>query len=413
MVKVSVIIPVYNVEKYVKECLLSVMGQTLNEIEIICINDGSTDKSWEIVQELTAGDSRFILLENEKNSGLAYTRNRGLITAQGEYVYMLDSDDTIDEEALEQLFAIGKAEQLEVVVFSADLLFENDELKKKFSKYKKTFRQQYEEIMSGKDLFILLQENQDWISQVQRFFYKREFLLENEISFINGMVHEDEPFSFEVLMKATKVKCIKNAFFNRRFREESIMTGKKNYKNLEGYLMILCRIFQLQRTQKENTRLKQAIQRYIWNMYQKAVEIYRIIEGQILSEGFESSYEEVNMLFPLFRNINIGLKEMQLLQGGEIYRQLEDIETVYVYGAGVYAKRVLTFMEPFQIVVKGMLVKNKNNNPRAVNGIKVYEAESVLDRQTPVMIGVSDKFRKEVVEELKESGFENIFELKF
>lgn len=413
MMKVSVIIPVYNVEKYIEECLESVLNQTLQEIEIICINDASTDSSWEVVQKFAARDSRLILLENEKNCGLAYTRNKGLNIARGEYVYMLDSDDSIAQTALESLFETGCQEGLDVIFFDANVMFENTGLKKKFPNYKGTLQQQYNGVMSGKELFIQWQENRVWISSVPRFFYKREFLSVNCICFINGLVHEDGPFTFEVLMKASKVKYIKQPFFNRRFREGSIMTRKSNLKNLEGYLMMICRLLQVQRNQQEDKRLHLAVQRLLCRMYQNAIGIYCTMEGQILKEGFDSRYEEVNILFCIFRDVNIGVEGVRQIQGDKVYSELIKMDKVYIYGAGIYAKKTLSLLEPFHLIVKNMLVKYKENNPRAVGGIEVRGIESVSDFHTPVIVGVSDRFREEVVEELIGRGFKNILELKF
>lgn len=102
-VKVSVIIPVYNVEIYLAECLDSVLQQTLRDIEIICINDGSTDRSSEVLQEYVNKDSRIIII-NQENKGLGSARNRGLEIATGEYVAFLDSDDWVDVDYYEKLY---------------------------------------------------------------------------------------------------------------------------------------------------------------------------------------------------------------------------------------------------------------------------------------------------------------------
>ena len=94
MPKISVIIPVYNVEKYLRECLDSLLNQTFKDIEIICVNDGSTDGSLNILNEYASKDSRFIII-NQNNQGLSAARNNGLNVAKGDYVAFLDSDDYI------------------------------------------------------------------------------------------------------------------------------------------------------------------------------------------------------------------------------------------------------------------------------------------------------------------------------
>ena len=104
MIKVSVIIPVYNVEKYLGQCLDSICSQTLKDIEIICVDDGSTDNSLEILNRYSQNDSRIVVVSQGKNKGLSVTRNTGLAIAKGEFICFIDSDDYIDEKYLEKLY---------------------------------------------------------------------------------------------------------------------------------------------------------------------------------------------------------------------------------------------------------------------------------------------------------------------
>lgn len=108
MVKVSVIIPVYNAEKYLEKCLDSVINQTLKEIEIICIDDCSTDNSYSILKEYIKKDNRIVVFKNKTNHGAGYTRNVGLNFSKGEYIGFVDSDDYIDEKYYEELYNTAK-----------------------------------------------------------------------------------------------------------------------------------------------------------------------------------------------------------------------------------------------------------------------------------------------------------------
>lgn len=106
-IKISVVVPVYNVEKYIGQCLDSILGQTLKDIEIICINDGSKDNTLEILKDYAQKDSRIILIDKE-NEGLSKARNQGTEIASGEYISFIDSDDWIDENYLEALYNAAK-----------------------------------------------------------------------------------------------------------------------------------------------------------------------------------------------------------------------------------------------------------------------------------------------------------------
>ena len=119
MPKVSVIIPVYNVELYLHQCMDSIIGQTLTDIEIICIDDGSTDSSFSILQEYAEKDNRIIVLQQE-NSGAGIARNAGMKIAQGEYLSILDSDDYFEPEMLEKAYLQCEKDKADICVFRSD-----------------------------------------------------------------------------------------------------------------------------------------------------------------------------------------------------------------------------------------------------------------------------------------------------
>ena len=116
--KVSVIIPVYNTGKYVEEAVCSIMNQTLSELEIIIVNDGSTDDSLQIVTCLQKEDSR-IIIHSQENKGLSAARNKGLKYASGDYIYFMDSDDILNRNALKTCFDKCSSENLDFVYFDA------------------------------------------------------------------------------------------------------------------------------------------------------------------------------------------------------------------------------------------------------------------------------------------------------
>lgn len=307
--KVSVIVPIYNVENYVEECIKSVLSQTLQEFELICVNDCGTDGSWEIVKNLAKDDSRIVLLENPQNLGLAATRNRGLEIAKGEYVYFLDSDDMIVKEALETLYNRAKQEQIEVQVFGASFIFETEELQSQFQTNHAQFKGLYPDITDGKSLFIKWMKEWDWLSSQPRYFYKREFLQNNQLQYIEGMLHEDEPFAFDVLMSCNRIKVTNDLFFIRRFRGNSIMTGCPTMKSVEGCIRILQHVSQRNDLYETNPDLNRAIKYYMYKIYRDACRKYkRIQECRQIQDGL------INELSPEF------LEEAQNMQ---LYNMIE------------------------------------------------------------------------------------------
>ena len=126
MTKVSVIMPVYNVEKYLPQCIESVLAQSLNDIEIICVNDGSTDDSLKVLQEFKARDNRIVIID-KANEGSGIARNTALAIAKGEYVYFVDSDDWLDNAGvLEKLYNKASTDDLDILIFGGLSCYEKD-----------------------------------------------------------------------------------------------------------------------------------------------------------------------------------------------------------------------------------------------------------------------------------------------
>ena len=139
MIKVSVIIPVYNVEDYLAQCIDSIVCQTLKEIEIICVDDGSTDKSYEILQEYEKKDNRIKLLQ-QKNAGAGIARNKGMKIAQGKYLAIVDSDDFFELDMLEKAYVQCEKDNADICVFRSD---KYDTQNQKYEPIPWTIKKQY------------------------------------------------------------------------------------------------------------------------------------------------------------------------------------------------------------------------------------------------------------------------------
>lgn len=219
MVKVSVIIPVFNVEKYINECVDSVINQTLTDIEIICVNDGSTDNSLNLLKQIP--DPRIKIISQE-NKGLAAARNEGMKHAKGEYITFLDADDFLNYSALEKLFNAAHKFSLDMVITKIinfqdgtyekftdsyfDMDFLRDSCKNKVFNYKDVYSQVLNiSVTSTGKLF------------------KREFI--KEIKFKENLIFEDTPFFIEAIFKADRVYFHDEYLYNRRIRKDSIISS--------------------------------------------------------------------------------------------------------------------------------------------------------------------------------------------
>ena len=236
--KVSVIIPIYNVEKYLRECLDSIVNQSLKEIEIICVNDGSTDNSLSILEEYSNKDKR-IKVYSQVNLGQSSARNKGLMVAKGECVYFMDSDDRLDLMALEYCYNELTKNNLDILYFDADVFFDNEKLKNNYRHMIDIYKRdsKYSGIYTGIKLFCEMKKDGKYRVAPCLQFFNRTFLIEKKISFFNGIIYEDNLFSFKCLLNAKRVSHRSITFFKRRIRENSTTTKKLTWENFYGYFI--------------------------------------------------------------------------------------------------------------------------------------------------------------------------------
>lgn len=223
-IKVSIVIPVYNVEKYLRQCLDSVINQTLKDIEIICINDESTDGSLEILQEYEKKDSRIKII-NKKNEGLSAARNQGLELAKGEYVSFIDSDDWINKTFCEALYTAAKKYDIDIAC--GGIVRVNGKRQRNKLVYTK------EEFTKDVDKKNELTKTPVY-SYVWNKIYKRESLLKSGITFPVGRVFEDLTWSIKAIYYLNGVVTTPSALYYYRKTPTSIMSAKSE-KNAKDY----------------------------------------------------------------------------------------------------------------------------------------------------------------------------------
>jgi len=221
VVKVSIIIPVYNVGEFLGECLDSVINQTLHDIEIICINDGSTDNSLDILNKYAENDTRINII-TKKNEGQGIARNIGIDKAQGEYIGFVDPDDWIDLNMYEEMYNAAVRNDANVVLCNNYTIKEG-----KIELWKKNFTYTLEKdkvikpysmvnYMDYRDRANILRiEHAPW-----RKLYKTSFLKENDIKFAPYKKAEDQPFAIDVNL-SSPVFYINKPLYYYRIRKES------------------------------------------------------------------------------------------------------------------------------------------------------------------------------------------------
>lgn len=283
-VKVSVIIPIYNVEKYIFQCIDSVIQQTLKDIEIILVDDGSPDKCPQIVDLYDKQDYRVRVI-HKSNGGLSSARNAGLKIAKGKYIYYLDADDYIESNSLEKLYSMAELNNVDMIVFNADafLDFRNKDdftLQSKANAYKEYYHRSNKYgigIMTGADLFCKMKMNGEHRSAVWLQLTRREHILVNNLTFYEGIIHEDNLYTMKSMLLATRMMFLPQILYYRRVRDNSIMTKKEGSDNFYGYFITYCEALKFINKYNFSTSVKTEALKEIESYKKQFVRLWKLL----------------------------------------------------------------------------------------------------------------------------------------
>ena len=419
--KVSIIIPVYNSERYLGECLDSVLNQTLKDIQIICVNDASTDHSEAILEEYARKDSRIVLLNNKQNGGLSYTRNHGMKVAEGEYIYFLDSDDSIVPEAMEELYAKAKKLDTDVLFFDSEMTIEGDASKQDHRLFcsKKNYGE--ERVYNGIELADKMQKCNDYRVPVWLQFWKHAFLKDADMQFYNRLIYEDELFTYQSMMMAERVACIPKTYHKYRRHTDTITLGKVRADNIKSMLIIIEEItayWNAHQTPDVNRISRKIICGLEWQINEFLKKMSETVEQLQQEWGEDSIYSHyLGIIYrPVIKQEQEAAKpeaSQKLYIQDRIFTEenlirLAQAEKRYVYGAGKFARKYINYLRQIGVGFNGVIVTDRENNPDELEGIAVYGLDELKRQQDTyvILIGVGAKLIDEVKQTLVDNGID-------
>ena len=234
--KVSVILPVYNVEPYLDEALTSLTSQTLDDIEIIAVNDGSTDNSEAILKKYQQQDSR-VSYYNQPNQGQSAARNHALKHATGEYIYFMDSDDKVDTDMLRQCYDYAQQTQADFIFFDGDKMMEEGARPVAWN-YQRTHLLEEHRRYDGESLLRLMLDKRKHNCVVWLLFIRRAYLDRIGLRFYEGIIHEDELFTTILTLSSKNICCLQRSLVSHRIRQASTMGISYSERNINCYLTV-------------------------------------------------------------------------------------------------------------------------------------------------------------------------------
>ncbi len=394
-IKVSFVVPIYNVESYVERCIRSITDQSLTDIEIICINDASTDASIDIVKRLASKDPRIKIYHNKRNRGLSFSRNKGLTKANGEYVWFVDSDDwIIDRNAAEMLYRKAKESDIQVLTFDCENAYENEKLHDSLEAYiRKNAPSAYEEL-DGVKMFASQMITGSFMCTAWLYFFNRSWLDNSHIRFVEGILHEDLLFSAMVMLSADNIGYIPQKFYSYFRREGSIMVSADYIgRRVASYAYIIMELLAWTRKKEFNNDIIDAISYYIRIIKQAMVEQYLM---SVLEDSTIPFFRQSDRL-ALILAVEDAFPFIKDKITHDLCSKLKHSDLIIVYGAGVVSEITRRFLHGIGIRDYSVAVtKGKTGS--------IHELSEFKDKSAILLISVTREKQQEMIDYARSLG---------
>lgn len=269
---VSVVIPVHNTELYLDECVRSVLAQTGVSLEVICVDDGSTDASSAILFQLAKIDPRIRVVRQE-NAGASMARNRGIELASGRYLCFVDSDDSYRLDGLADLVRRADQETLDLLLFDAVSQRGAGVSDRIWERYRDYYtRGSYPGIQTGLELLAAMRANQEYRVQPCLYLVRGDHLRERGVWFYPGIAHEDNLFTFELMLGAERVAHSQTSIYLRTMRQGSLTTAGSRVSSARGYLITYLEMLRLAGREPYPEPIAVQVGAIIFSTFRQAIE---------------------------------------------------------------------------------------------------------------------------------------------
>jgi len=415
MIKISVIVPVYNTEKYLKECLDTIINQTLKEIEIILINNGSTDRSGEILDYYKNCDNRIKIIENKKNITAGAARNQGLEVATGEYLSFLDSDDYFELNMLEEVYEKCKSGNTDIGIFDATA-FDNQTKESLWEVRAPYFLiKRFEEIIytnKCKDVLFNISQPCAWNK-----IFKTDFIKREDIKFQDIFAGNDLFFVCKALLLSNSISYINKSFLHYRQNRNESLTTVRNKKATSFYSVFKYTKKELSQYNKiydfAKTFFKFSSENLMYlslgadeqelKLLRELQEQDDFFEDEIFSEINKENDFEYNFFNDILNRKVEKISYMKLKYSyyfNKIKKLVKmDLKNIAIWGAGIRGK---AFLNVFKEIL-GIKYVIDNDNKKHGNYLESIEIKSFYEVKNEIdtIIVTNEKFYEDILREVK------------
>ena len=395
--KISVIIPIYNVEKYLGECLDSVLAQSFKDFEVICVDDGSTDKSTKILEEYQKKDNRIKILQQQRG-GAGAARNLGLSHAQGKYVQFLDSDDYFEPNLLEEMYTRAEKYDADLVVCSSKKVDDEGNIieskSPNFPIYvdKIPMEKVFNRLSYNEEIFNLL------TPVVWNKLFLKDFLIDNDLKFPSLFIYEDIAFNHSAIACAERIVAFDKELVNYRFNRPNSLVSTRSQHTINAVKSCIYLKDFLESKDLYN-ELKVAYEKALINHIRAEISYCNDCEYEIFLEEFKK-------LMP-----NDWMKYQQALRKDyitpEYLHNFIGDKKVMLWGASLFLKKVLEKEEKINPNILGIIDKNYKLIGKTLGNYRIYPPEAINDLEPDGVILTILSNNETIYDILKEELKEN------
>lgn len=403
-IDMSVIVTVYNIENYIADCIESILKEDRISIELILVDDTSYDRSYNICMDYASRDERVKVIRNEVNRGITSSRNVGLKISTGEYIYIMDGDDVLKDDALYKMYRLCKKENLDLLEFSAEVFYDDVDGRKFAGEndYKRT--KLCNQILNGTDLFIKLfdaGETVRWSACLH--CYKGTLLREKELYYVEGLRYADGS-EFHLYMAAERAMCIADIFYRRRVRENSQITSKVKIHYLESLIVLFVEEMRLWNGYGFSNEINCGIEKYFRLRHREILDMYQQLREYKGATPILDKWPSAKYFYNhIVKQIPVCIDKFSKEEEKKMYQA----KAIYVYGAGFMATEVAKVLDYKGFDYK-CVVTNKNSSKDSFNGREILSIDEVnFEDGDLVIVSLSQIHHKAIVEILLNKKCDN------
>ncbi len=424
MEKISIIIPIYNTGPYLEECLESVRKQELKDFEAVCVYDESEDESEDILLKYCKLDSRFKLIRNAQRGGLSKARNTGIDASQGKYIIFLDSDDVIKEGMFENVYQSMLENQYDLLGFDAGLIYdpslENEEQIQNKKRLLKRSSDGYQEVKDGIDLIYQMQLRGEYCSPVWLYALDRNFVINNDLRFEEGILNEDVLYSVQCYLKAHRAGYVHKEFYGYRFRRDSLSENLENEYALYSLSKVWFRHLAMLDEYKNSEKALKVLERIL----DEDALLLRRWNNRLGISGKHEKSRQNDFVDHLMKGAGLGEYEKyeidyRLYEKGFL-SELNDAGFIALYGSGYWGGKCRLYLKKNNLESKLFCFLDSADNGGKIKKDEIFvyginQISSLWDSReltnALVIIATDEKYHDEIEERCKKQGVEKIIRL--